>query len=342
MPLPTETAAVTIRPLAAQDLEAVVAIDAAAEGRMRREYIERRLRAARREPALHAQFAAVDRDGLVGCILARVLAGEFGRPGLALRLELMGVRAGRHRAGIGRRLFEALAQWGRRHGCTEVRTAASWRDGAILRWFDALGFELAPDRILECNVAGGAYRPGRDDPVSADAGPGREIDYSRDEALGANDHERLARDAADVRSMSPADVDAIVRIDRRITGVDRREYMAARLTEAMDDSAVRVSLCARSEDTPAGYLMARADLGDFGRTEPVAVLDTLGVDPDFAHRGIGRALLSQLFANLGALRVERVETLMPPHDLALLGFLHAAGFVPSQRLSFVRPLGAAA
>lgn len=339
---PTAKAAVTIRALAPADFEAVVAIDAAAEGRTRREYVERRLRTARREPTLHAQLAAVDGEDLAGCILARVLAGEFGRPLRVLRLELMGVRADRRGAGIGRALFEALSSWARRHGCTEIRSAASWRDTAILGWFDALGFELAPDQIVECAVDGGAWHPGRDEPAAVDAEAAREIDYGRQEAKGANDHERLARDLADVRSMTPADLDAIVRIDRRITGADRREYMAARLGEAMEDSGVRVSLCARSEDTPAGYLMARADLGDYGRTEPVAVIDTLGVDPAFVHRGIGRALLSQLFANLGALRVERVETIVPQHDLALLGFLYAAGFAPSQRLAFVRLLQNAA
>lgn len=335
---PVAPAAITIRALAPADLEAVVAIDAAAEGRTRREYIERRLRAAQREPALHAQLAAVDGQGLAGHMLARVLAGEFGRRGRALRLELMGVRADRRGAGIGRALFEALAQWAGRHGCSEIRSAAAWRDTAILGWFDALGFELAPDQIVECAVDGGAWHAGRDGALADDPGTEREIDYGRQEARGANDHERLARDLADVRSMTPADLEAIVRIDRRITGSDRRDYMAARLAEAMDDSGVRVSLCARCDDTPAGYLMARADLGDYGRTEPVAVIDTLGVDPDFAHRGIGRALLSQLFANLGALRVERVETVVPQHDLALLGFLYAAGFAPAQRLAFARLL----
>lgn len=327
---------VKIRPLAPADLAAVVAIDAATEGRTRREYIERRLRAAQREPALHAQFAAEDSDGLVGCILARVLAGEFGRRRRALRLELMGVRGDRRGAGTGRHLFEALAAWGHRHGCAEVRTTASWRDSDILAWFDGLGFELAPEVIVEARVDGGAYRPERDDAIGDDDVPSRrEIDYGRPEA---NDHERLARDRADVRSMAPADLDAIVRIDRGITGRDRRDYIAARLAEAMDDTSVRVSLAARCDGGVVGYLMARADLGDFGRSEPVAVIDTLGVDPEYARRGVGRALLSQLVANLGALRVERVETVVPQRDLALLGFLYAAGFAPGQRLSFARRL----
>jgi hypothetical protein len=37
----------------------------------------------------------------------------------------------------------------------------------------------------------------------------------------------------------------------------------------------RISLAARKDGIVAGFVMARADLGDFGRSEPVAVLDTI-------------------------------------------------------------------
>ena len=347
-PAAADTAAeITLRPLAASDVQAVVAIDAASEGRTRHDYFERRLAAARREPALHAQFAADDGQGLAGFILARVLVGEFGLSQPALRLEAVGVRADRRHAGVGQRLFDALESWARRHGMVETRTAASWRNTAMLSWFDTLGFELAPDQIVESAVDGGAERAeglggeaGTDAALTLDFGQaGHEIDYGRPES---NDHERLARDRADVRSMTLADLDAIARIDRGITGRQRHDYIAARLGEALADGGVRVSLTARCDDAIVGYLMARADIGDFGRPEPVAVIDTLGVDPDYAHRGIGRALLSQLFANLGALCVERVETVVAQRDLALLGFLYAAGFVPSQRLPFVHRLEARA
>ncbi|MBL8340118.1 MAG: GNAT family N-acetyltransferase [Rubrivivax sp.] len=338
------TAAFQVRALAASDFEAVVAIDATVQGRTRRSYIERRLAAALREPSLHAQFAATGADGVAGFMLARVLAGEFGRTRRTLRLEMMGVRPECRGAGAGHQLFEALAAWARRHGVAEVRSTAQWRDHDILAFFDALGFELAAEQVVQGSVEGGAYHAGRDAaPPAAEEDDGneppREIDYARLEAEGGNDHDRHsrhARDAADVRTMTAADLDAIVRIDRRLTGHDRRAYIAARLDEALAESGVRVSLVACSDGQPVGYLMARADLGDYGRTEPVAVIDTLGVDPGFEHRGLGRALMSQLFANLGALRVERVETVAPFHDLPLLGFLAATGFEPGQRLSFVR------
>jgi predicted N-acetyltransferase YhbS len=167
------------------------------------------------------------------------------------------------------------------------------------------------------------------------AGPAQEVAY--DGVLG-NDFERLARDSADVRAMRPEDLADIVRIDRGITGRHREAYVRHKLNETMVDSAIRVSLTACDGGVVAGYLMARVDLGDFGRTEPTAVIDTIGVDPGHSHRGIGHALLSQLFANLGALRVERVETIVAPRDLELLGFLYDTGFAPAQRLAFMRPL----
>ncbi|HVB49170.1 MAG TPA: GNAT family N-acetyltransferase, partial [Burkholderiales bacterium] len=150
--------------------------------------------------------------------------------------------------------------------------------------------------------------------------------------------EALARDTADVRSLASADLDAVVRIDRRLTGRERRGYMGKALDEALFDSAIRISLSARRDGVLAGFLMARADLGDFGRTEPVAVIDTVGVDPDYARHGLGRALLSQLFINLSALRIERLETMIAKENFPLLGFFYRAGFAPSQRLAFVKRL----
>ena len=206
---------VTIRALRPDDLDAVVAIDRAIAGRPRRAYIQRRLDAALREPARHAQFAAQDASGLTGYILARVLRGEFGRSEPALRIELVGVRREVQGQGIGTRLLDALVEHGRRKGVAELRTAAAWNDHAMLRWFDATGFALAPDRIVDCPVADGSDRTERDASAgqSDEAEPRREIDYG---APAGNDYEKLARDRADLRSMTADDLPAIEKKMREI------------------------------------------------------------------------------------------------------------------------------
>jgi ribosomal protein S18 acetylase RimI-like enzyme len=66
-------------------------------------------------------------------------------------------------------------------------------------------------------------------------------------------------------------------------------------------------------------------------------MDTIGVDPDYRRRGIGRALLSQLLVNLGTLRVERMRTEVDWRDRSLLAFLGSCGFGPAQRLCLHHP-----
>ena len=71
------------------------------------------------------------------------------------------------------------------------------------------------------------------------------------------------------------------------------------------------------------------------------MIDTIGVDPGFTGAGIGSALLSQLFVNLEALRVERVATVVARDNFGLLGVLlprrlrtePAAGIPQAARLS---------
>jgi len=73
----------------------------------------------------------------------------------------------------------------------ETRTAASWRDTAMLSWFDALGFELAPEQIVEGAVDGGAERVEPTDKgaeLAAElAEPPHEINYGRLDPNDTND-----------------------------------------------------------------------------------------------------------------------------------------------------------
>lgn len=303
-----KSSALQIRRLAPGDMDAVVALDAPLAGRTRRAYFERRLAVALRQPELHLQFAAVSGKDFLGHALARVLEGEFGHAQPALRLEVISVAPKAQRRGIGRALHAALEEEARKRSIGELRTVAAWRDHDLLRFLGGMGYELAPSQVLECAVHGSA--------LAASPEP--------------------ARDTVDVRTLSAKDLEDVVRVDRHVTGRERGEYVRHALDEALRESGVRISLAARLDGVVCGYIMARADLGDFGRTEPVAVLDTIGVSPEYAQRGVGRALLEQLFLNLQGLRIERVETLVEARALELLGFFYGAGFAPAQRLAFVR------
>ncbi len=169
-------------------------------------------------------------------------------------------------------------------------------------------------------------------------GDAAEINYG--EPTGA-DFGPLARDLIPVRSMAEADLRALIAIDRRITGRDRSAYFERKLEEALRESDVRVSLVAELDGRPVGFIMARVDFGEFGRVDSAAVMDTIGVDPDYGNRGVGRALLSQLLVNLMALRVDKVLTEVDWSARELLGFLDRCGFQPSSYLCFDRDISRA-
>ena len=160
-------------------------------------------------------------------------------------------------------------------------------------------------------------------------------DYSEH---NGDDFESLPRDRTRVRSMQQEDLGSVVRIDAKLTGHQRPNYFAAKLQEMMSETGVRVSLIAEVDGLAAGFIMARVDFGEFGHAEAAAHIDTIGVNPDYAHAGIATALLSQLLINLEALHVETVGTRVGWNDLNLLGFLSAKGFQPAQQLSLVKTI----
>lgn len=284
----------SVRPLAANDFDAVVALD----GHDRRGYFEKRLRAAVRQPRRHLQLAVIGADKLAGFALARKAGGEYGDPENAVVLESFAVDRMARERGVGRAMLAELERLARARSISVIATQASWRDHAIVAFLDATGFELAPRRILEMPVA-------------------------RFEA--ADDAERPP---PLVRNLREDDLAALVRID------GREEFLKAKLDEALHESAIQVSLVVEDDGFPVGFAMARVDFGDFGHLGATASLDTIGVDPRFARRGFATALLVQMIENLAALHVSRLETEVAPSAQELTAFLLRFGFAPSQRLAF--------
>ena len=122
-----------LRPLAAPDLGAVIAIDAALTGRSRGAYFERRLAAASRDPERHLQLG-VEADGLLaGFMLGRALDGEFGRSEPELRLEAFGIAPAAQGHRLGAALAAAFEEAAARRGLREIRTTALWRGSLAMR-----------------------------------------------------------------------------------------------------------------------------------------------------------------------------------------------------------------
>ncbi len=134
-----------------------------------------------------------------------------------------------------------------------------------------------------------------------------------------------------VRRLRPDDLDPVIAIDARATGRRRTEYFKLKLEMAMNETGVEVSLAAEIDGMFVGFLIARVYYGDFGISEPAAVLEVLGIHPDFRGRGVAHALLRQLNTNLLGLGVGTVSTEVNWNDPRMMAFLQNEGFQPAPR-----------
>jgi ribosomal protein S18 acetylase RimI-like enzyme len=144
-----------------------------------------------------------------------------------------------------------------------------------------------------------------------------------------------------VRGLRPDDLEAVIVLDAKNTGRRREEFFKLKLQQNLVESGIKISLAAEIDGLLGGFLLARVYYGEFGTMEPAAVLDTIGVHPDFRHRGIGRAMLRQLRTNLKGLGVPRLQTEVHWDDHEVLAFFHRSGFRPAQRFCLDLDLEAA-
>ncbi|VAV92533.1 hypothetical protein MNBD_ALPHA01-1478 [hydrothermal vent metagenome] len=318
-----------MRPLTADDLAQVIEIDEKNIGRSRKDFFKRRLAAALKDPKQFVYIACVKDDLLLGYLLARLQKGEFGGDKTIAVVDDIGVGTDVQGQGIGRDLMAELTRIIRQKGIHEIRSQANWSDQNILHFFAASGFQLAPFYIYGRETA---YL---DQQVDDDIDDPVEIDFSDP---SGDDSAALSRDRVPCRSLEQSDLSAIIKIDSKIMGIERMSYYQHKMDEIMEQSGIRVSLVAELDDHVVGFIMARVDFGEFGRTEPSAIIDTLGVDPAYGHKNVGSALLSQLLANLAVLRADQVRTEVRSNQLSLMGFLQNNGFQPAQSLVLSRKI----
>jgi L-amino acid N-acyltransferase YncA len=141
-----------VRPLAAGDVERVIAIDRAHTGHSRRRFFEKRFAAAAAQPDDYVQVGVVRGGSLRGFAIARILRGEFGHERAIAVLDAIGVSAESQERGIGQALMQALGEGMRGKGVRSLQSQADWTNHDLLRFFHAAGFQLAPRLVLQRSV----------------------------------------------------------------------------------------------------------------------------------------------------------------------------------------------
>jgi ribosomal protein S18 acetylase RimI-like enzyme len=144
--------------------------------------------------------------------------------------------------------------------------------------------------------------------------------------------ENPARDGVMIRNLRTDDLEAIVRIDALSVGRRREEFLRTKLKQAFEDTGVAASLAAIVDDHVVGFALARVYYGEFGVMEPAAVMDVLGVHPDYRGRHVAAALVDQLRTNLLGLGIPRLQTEVRWDSPDLITFFQHEGFTIAPRL----------
>jgi ribosomal protein S18 acetylase RimI-like enzyme len=128
-----------------------------------------------------------------------------------------------------------------------------------------------------------------------------------------------------IRTLTREDLGAIVEIDQKVLGENRRGYWERKLA-LLNYSSSQISLVAEVEEQVVGFILGDISGWEFGIPETIGWIDTLGVDPLHQKKGLATALTRALIQKLRALGVKTLYTLVSWNDWDLLQFFHAMGF----------------
>ena len=136
-----------------------------------------------------------------------------------------------------------------------------------------------------------------------------------------------------IRPISNADKEAVLEIDRAVSGKERAGYIEAKFFRATEDKAQLLnSLVVEHEGRVIGFVMGEIYLGEFGIPEDTAAIDTIGVRPEFQRSGIGHLLLDEYKSHAREAGVNRLHTLVDWNDWKLIHFFDSVGFSPARTL----------
>jgi ribosomal protein S18 acetylase RimI-like enzyme len=142
---------VEIRALKAEDLDAIVKIDAMVLGESRKDYWERRLARMNSKSSQISLVAEVEGE-TVGFILGDVSGWEFGVPETIGWMDTIGVAPAYQKRGVATALAHELIRNLKAIGVRTIYTLVSWDDWDLLQFFHAMGFTRGDMINLELKI----------------------------------------------------------------------------------------------------------------------------------------------------------------------------------------------
>jgi len=139
-----------------------------------------------------------------------------------------------------------------------------------------------------------------------------------------------------IRPMEPEDIDSVLAIDRKITGVRR----AATYTDLIIGDLGKIpdlSFVAEVNGEVQGFLLARRAYFGEPFTE-VGLIQILGVDPDHWRWGIATSLINALVETCQSKKLSAVRIMVDENDSQLQSLFQRSGFRRGKLIDYTKTL----
>ena len=139
-----------------------------------------------------------------------------------------------------------------------------------------------------------------------------------------------------IRPMEPEDIDGVLAIDRKISGVRRAVTYTDLITGDLG-GVLDLSFITEVDGQIAGFILARRAYVGEPVTE-VGLIQILGVDPDYWHQGIATKLVNALLDACQAKKLNAVRIMITERDSQLQPFFAHMGFKRGQLIDYTKTL----
>jgi len=146
----------------------------------------------------------------------------------------------------------------------------------------------------------------------------------------------IEKGTANIRRMARSDIDAVLAIDRKISGgrglITYKDMVAADPGGALD-----LSFVSEVGGQVVGFILARLTYVGVPFIE-IAVIQALVVDPDYQRRGIATRLVYALLGHCHTegVRVNTIRAVVDKRNAELRRFFERLGFRRSELINYTR------
>jgi GNAT superfamily N-acetyltransferase len=141
------------------------------------------------------------------------------------------------------------------------------------------------------------------------------------------------------RTLNSSDLNAVVDIDERTEGVERRSFWEGKVLIQEGSRPPWTSLVAECDGQVVGFLFCHYEELEFGLPGSTAWVDIMGVNPGYRRLGVAATMIEDFAASAAELGIDRIFTLVSTADHPEVEkFFHSQGFTAGSMKHFRKDL----